>query len=86
MRASNGIVLTTSRAAFQSMAASATLPGPTAKTAADLMERTRSRTEHNPTTGADLGAGPGAGRMTDEDLRGAPDMAQATRLAHAEPL
>jgi Mn-containing catalase len=44
------------------------------------MQRTRSRPEHNPTTGADLGAGPGAGRMTDEDLGGAADMAHATRM------
>lgn len=59
------------------------LPGPTAKAAASLMKRTQSRPDHDATTGADLGAGPGAGRMTDEDLGGAEDIAQAAREARA---
>jgi len=49
-----------------------------AEVAAALMQRTASRPDFNPTTGADLGAGPGAGRMTDEDMGGAEDMADAT--------
>jgi Mn-containing catalase len=52
-----------------------------AKVAADLLKRTASRPDHNPTTGADLGAGPGAGRMTDEDMGGAADMMHATPVA-----
>ncbi|MBW8841638.1 MAG: manganese catalase family protein [Sphingomonadales bacterium] len=52
-----------------------------AQLAAALMQRTASRPDYNPTTGADLGAGPGAGRMTDEDLGGAADMAHATLIS-----
>jgi Mn-containing catalase len=33
----------------------------------------------NPTTGADLGAGPGAGKTTDEDMGGAPDIEHADK-------
>ncbi len=63
--------------------ASVDLPDPAAKAAADLMKRTRSRPDHDVTTGADLGAGPGAGRMSGEDLGGAEDIAEATRQAQA---
>src|SRR4051812_9320137 len=52
-----------------------------AQVAAALMQRTASRPDFNPTTGADLGAGPGAGRMTDEDLGGAADMTHATLIS-----
>ena len=52
-----------------------------AEVAAALMQRTTSRPDYNPTTGADLGAGPGAGRMTDEDLGGAADMTDATMIS-----
>lgn len=48
-----------------------------------LARRTMSRPGANPTTGADLGAGPGAGRMTDEDLGGADDMSDAVSKAAA---
>jgi len=61
------------------------LPEPAAKAAADLMQRTRSRPDQNPTTGADLGAGPGAGRMSDEDLGGAADIAEAAEQARSAP-
>ncbi len=37
----------------------------------------------NPTTGADLGAGPGAGRTTDEDMGSASDVNAATAAARA---
>jgi Mn-containing catalase len=50
---------------------------------AALAKRTRSDPAANPTTGADLGAGPGAGRMSDEDMGGANDMPDAIRQAEA---
>ncbi|WP_066591399.1 manganese catalase family protein [Sphingomonas pruni] len=60
--------------------ASVELGGSDAEVAAALMQRTASRPDYNPTTGADLGAGPGAGRMTDEDLGGAADMTDAAMI------
>lgn len=48
-----------------------------------LAARTASDPDGNPTTGVDLGAGPGAGRTTDEDLGGAEDIAEASRMADA---
>ena len=52
--------------------------------AATMMARLRSDPNDNPTTGADLGAGPGAGKTTDEDLGGAENMAQAREMAKAQ--
>jgi Mn-containing catalase len=46
-----------------------------------MTKRTMSKPDSNPTTGADLGAGPGAGRTSDEDMGGASDMKDATRQA-----
>src|SRR5690606_11437054 len=46
-----------------------------------MMTRLQSVPEANPTTGADLGAGPGAGKLTDEDMGGAADMADAKSMA-----
>jgi Mn-containing catalase len=37
----------------------------------------------NSVTGADLGAGPGAGRMSEEDMGGATDMSDAVAQAEA---
>ena len=51
------------------------------KTAAALAARTVSDPEASPVTGADLGAGPGAGKTTDEDMGGAADMAEAKTMA-----
>jgi Mn-containing catalase len=51
--------------------------------AAALAARTKSDPAANLTTGADLGAGPGAGRMSDEDLGGATDMPDAVAQAEA---
>jgi Mn-containing catalase len=48
-----------------------------------LAKRTMSAPDGNPATGADLGAGPGAGRMTDEDMGGAKDMPDAVAQAEA---
>ena len=48
-----------------------------------LARRTMSAPDGNPATGADLGAGPGAGRMTDEDMGGAEDMPDAVAQAEA---
>lgn len=50
---------------------------------AALAKRTASDPSVNPPTGADLGAGPGAGRMSDEDLGGAKDMSDAVAMAEA---
>lgn len=50
---------------------------------AALAKRTLSDPSANPATGADLGAGPGAGRTTDEDQGGAKDMAEAKSMADA---
>lgn len=38
----------------------------------------------SPTTGADLGGGPGAGKLSDEDMGGASDMAEAKSMARAQ--
>jgi Mn-containing catalase len=48
---------------------------------AALAARVMSDPAGNPTTGADLGAGPGAGRMTDEDMGGASDIKDAVKQA-----
>jgi Mn-containing catalase len=37
----------------------------------------------DPTTGADLGAGPGAGRTTEGDMGGAKDVNEAAKMAQA---
>jgi len=50
---------------------------------AALAKRTASDPSANPPTGADLGAGPGAGRMSDEDMGGAKDMPDAVAMAEA---
>ena len=63
--------------------ASVTL-GPKETAALDkMMMRLRSDPQANPTTGADLGAGPGAGRTTSGDMGGAADIHVATREADA---
>lgn len=49
-----------------------------------LAARTMSDPDTNPVTGADLGAGPGAGRTSDEDQGGAADMDEAATMADAE--
>jgi Mn-containing catalase len=45
--------------------------------------RLKSDTASDPITGADLGAGPGAGRTTDADFGGAPDVHVAPMMAEA---
>jgi len=47
----------------------------------DMAARLQSDPATSPTTGADLGAGPGAGKMTDEDMGGASDMEEAKVMA-----
>jgi Mn-containing catalase len=49
-----------------------------------MTTRLQSDPEANPATGADLGAGPGAGKLTDEDMGGAADMAEAKTMADAK--
>jgi len=46
-----------------------------------MMTRLQSDPASNPTTGADLGAGPGAGETSVDDMGGAPDIHSATRMA-----
>jgi Mn-containing catalase len=53
------------------------------KTAAKMAERTLSDPSADPTTGADLGAGPGAGRTKSGDMGGAPDIESAPAVAEA---
>ena len=48
-----------------------------------LAARTMSDPSADPTTGADLGAGPGAGRMGEGDLGGAKDVKDAVKIAQA---
>ncbi|MEK7342450.1 MAG: manganese catalase family protein [Pseudomonadota bacterium] len=49
-----------------------------------MAARLQSDPAANPATGADLGAGPGAGKLTDEDQGGASDMADARAQALAQ--
>jgi len=49
--------------------------------AAKMMKRTKSDYTSDPLTGADLGAGPGAGRTTNGDKGGAPDIHSAPAMA-----
>lgn len=51
--------------------AAVTLDAKDRKVAAKMMDRTKSDPSSNPTTGADLGAGPGAGRTKNGDMGGA---------------
>ena len=53
------------------------------ETSAAMMARLKSDPNLNPVTGADLGAGPGAGKTTDEDMGGAQDMAEAKSMGDA---
>ncbi|WP_420140987.1 manganese catalase family protein [Sphingomonas sp.] len=48
-----------------------------------LAARTMSDPNSDPVTGVDLGAGPGAGRVTGDDQGGAPDIQQAPAMAEA---
>jgi len=52
-------------------------------TAEALALRTMSDPGINPTTGADLGAGPGAGRTTEGDMGGAANVKEAAKMAQA---
>jgi Mn-containing catalase len=54
-----------------------------AKVVDKLAARTLSDPTANPVTGVDLGAGPGAGRTTDRDFGGAPDIEKAPAMAEA---
>lgn len=53
------------------------------ETLAALAGRTKSHTGGDPTTGVDLGAGPGAGKVTDTDHGGAEDIDDARTMARA---
>ena len=53
------------------------------KVVAKMAERTMSDPAADPTTGADLGAGPGAGRTKSGDMGGAPDIQSAPAVAEA---
>jgi len=49
-----------------------------------MSARLASNADANPATGADLGAGPGAGKLTDEDMGGADNMIDAKAMADAK--
>ncbi|WP_133365017.1 manganese catalase family protein [Qipengyuania sediminis] len=51
-----------------------------------MKARTMSDPSANPTTGADLGAGPGAGRTSEGDLGGAADIKDAVKMAREMPV
>jgi Mn-containing catalase len=61
------------------------LPAKDKKVAAQMAERTMSDPAADPTTGADLGAGPGAGRTKNGDMGGAQDIQQASGNAKTDP-
>lgn len=48
-----------------------------------VMQRLQSDHSSDPVTGADLGAGPGAGRTTNQDYGGSPDIKAAPAMAEA---
>lgn len=57
------------------------LKGDQGDASAAMQSRLASAANGNPVTGADLGAGPGAGRMTDEDMGTAADVRDAAQQA-----
>jgi Mn-containing catalase len=61
--------------------ASVTLPESDAAALKRLSARTLSNPSSEPLTGVDLGAGPGAGRTTDDDKGGAADIEDAVAMA-----
>ena len=55
-----------------------------ADTAAAMMSRLKSDPHDDPLTGTELGAGPGAGKVSDRDLGGASDIEEAAAIAAAK--
>ena len=64
--------------------ATVTLPDGEMTAVDQMASRLQSQLSSDPTTGADLGAGEGAGKITDEDKGGASDMAEAIELAKSK--
>jgi Mn-containing catalase len=64
--------------------ASVALDKTDAATVEALAARTMSNPASDPTTGVDLGAGPGAGRISQDDLGGAADIQDAANMAKAK--
>lgn len=62
-------------------AASVALSGQEKDDAEGMILRLQSDPASSPVTGADLGAGPGAGKTTDEDFGGAADIQEARQMA-----
>ena len=83
IRAISGSASTTLRTRCQSTMATVELDDDDALVVEHLAERTASATSDDPTTGVDLGAGPGAGRLTDDDKGGASDIDDAVKMAEA---
>lgn len=52
---------------------------------AAMARRLASDPAATPVTGADLGGGPGAGKLSDEDMGGAADMPDARKMARSQP-
>lgn len=65
--------------------ASVELPADQLRTAKAMMERLQSDPTANPDTGADLGAGPGAGKITDQDMGAAANIQDADKMAQQKP-
>lgn len=61
--------------------ASVELPSAQMKAAAAMMSRLQSAPDSDPETGVELGAGPGAGKITDQDMGGAADIQDARAMA-----
>ena len=63
--------------------ASVEMDGEDRQVAKQFMFRTKSDVSSDPLTGADLGAGPGAGRTTNGDKGGAADIQEAAETARS---
>ncbi|MGL1488932.1 hypothetical protein ACSTJG_24065, partial [Vibrio parahaemolyticus] len=63
--------------------ASVVLDEADAETLTAFATRTRSHPDEDPMTGADLGAGPGAGKITGDDLGGADNITIAAEEARS---
>jgi Mn-containing catalase len=63
--------------------ASVQLAGQEMKDYAAMSGRLTSDPNASPATGADLGGGPGAGKLSDEDMGGAQDMTEAKTMSRA---
>lgn len=64
--------------------ATVTLRGDELTAVEQMATRLQSGLDEDPTTGVDLGAGEGAGKITEEDKGGASDMDEAVAMARSK--